>query len=69
MTNEEKFYEAVRLGVADGIERLARSGSEMPGADFFASVKEGVKEGVSRMDFDEAVREAVGKLNERQGRE
>jgi hypothetical protein len=59
ITKDEKFYEAVRLGVADGIERMALRGSDMPGADFFAAIHDGVKEGVSRMDFDGVVAEAV----------
>ena len=59
MKHEDKYYEAVRLGVGDGIERLACRGSQMPGADFYVAIQEAVKLAVERMDLHEAVMEAT----------
>lgn len=44
--DEEKVYEAIRQGVADGIFRIATNASDMPTHDFFNSIKDGVKAAV-----------------------
>jgi hypothetical protein len=63
MTKEDKFYEAVRLGVRDAMMELVFNGTSMPCADLLDSFKEGVREGFEKTalgcDFEAAVERAV----------
>lgn len=45
------MFVAIRDGVAAGIWRVATNATDAPTADFFDSVKEGVRDGVSRMSL------------------
>lgn len=42
----DQFMEAIRSGVSDGIWRIATNATQMPCADFYEMIKEGVKEGM-----------------------
>lgn len=44
-------FDAIREGVAHAIWRVATNATDMPTADFFDSVKEGMRDGVSRMSL------------------
>ena len=41
------FEDVVREGVADGIMQIAKNGTDMPGADFFEMIKQGMAAGVA----------------------
>ena len=41
-----EFIEAIAAGVSDGIYRIVRSASDMPGHDFLDEIKAGVKAAV-----------------------
>jgi hypothetical protein len=45
----ELLCEAVREGVAGAVWRVATNATDMPSADFFASIEEGAAEGVARL--------------------
>lgn len=41
----------VQIGVADGIFRIATNATDMPCADFYDAIKEGVRDAVIRIAF------------------
>lgn len=50
---DELLYDAIRKGVADAIWRMATNATDMPCADFYDMIKEGVREGMARLHPDD----------------
>ena len=46
--SKEEFLMAVRQGVYDAMRHIMYQGSDMPGADFFDSLKAGVEAGIQK---------------------
>jgi|688.fasta_scaffold1069653_1 hypothetical protein len=44
--DEDRFYEAIREGVADAMWKLMTSATDMPCSDFYDSIQAGVKQGI-----------------------
>jgi hypothetical protein len=44
--DEDRFYEAIREGVADAMWKLMTSATDMPCSDFYDSIQVGVKQGI-----------------------
>jgi len=51
LAKDERFYRAVRDGIADGLWRVATRGTGVPSAEFCAVVREGVREAVEAKDL------------------
>jgi hypothetical protein len=49
---DDRFYHAVREGVADAMWRMITNATDMPCADFFEMVRKGVAEGFKRAAAD-----------------
>jgi hypothetical protein len=67
--DQDRLFEAIRMGVADGIFRIATNGSDMPTADFFEAIEKGVRVAVEGMDLESVVHESnrVASPPERRG--
>jgi hypothetical protein len=48
----ELLYEAIRQGMADAIWRVATNATQMPCADFYDTIKEGVEKAMARFTPD-----------------
>src|SRR5262245_20712517 len=51
---KDQFLDMVRAGTHDAIVELMRAGSDNPGADFFAAIKDGIAEAVKAVARDRA---------------
>jgi hypothetical protein len=47
--DQDRLYDAIRQGVADGIYMIATSATQMPGTDFYEEIKAGVKEAIKEL--------------------
>ncbi|MCX7178010.1 MAG: hypothetical protein NTX56_04305 [Proteobacteria bacterium] len=50
--SREDMMNAIRMGVADGIFRIATNATDTPCEDFFGSIKDGVREAIIHLDPD-----------------
>ena len=58
---ESKEFEAIREGAAEAIFRAMRNITDMPGADTFATMERGFKEGIESWmdDHEDRIIEAI----------
>jgi hypothetical protein len=49
--SKDRLYEAIREGVGDAIFRIATNNTDMPCADFYEAIKQGVAEALKNKDL------------------
>jgi len=50
--DDDRFYEAIRDGVADAMWRMMTNATDAPCADFYEHVKQGIAEGMRKRHAD-----------------
>lgn len=64
--SDEQILEAIRKGVHDAMWQMITNATQMPCADFFDTLKQGIHDGIEdamplRSDIKEAIAEGVAK--------
>ena len=66
--SKQELLNAIRDGVADAVWRMITNATDMPCADFYDFVKDGVAEGIERLDLGDTLKDGImERLNERHG--
>lgn len=66
--SKQELLNAIRDGVADAMWRMITNATDMPCADFYDFVKDGVAEGIRQIDLSDTLKDGIReRLNERHG--
>jgi hypothetical protein len=57
--SKQELLNAIRDGVADAMWRMITNATDAPCADFYDFVKDGVAEGIARLDLGDAPRDGI----------
>ena len=57
--SKQELLNAIRDGVADAMWRMITNATDMPCADFYDSVKDGIAEGIQRLDLGDVLKDGI----------
>jgi hypothetical protein len=57
--SKQEFLDAIRNGVADAVWQMITNATAAPCADFYDFVKDGVAEGIERLDLHDAIKDGI----------